>query len=226
VGHRSDVGIRPWSAGDLELLQRLLGDPAMTEHIGGPETPEAIRARHQRYVDPDESVGGVFAVVARADGAARGWVGYWETSWCGEDVWECGWSVLPEFQGQGVATAGTALMIERARKAGTRRFLHAFPSTANKPSNALCRALGFALLGEVDVEYPPGSVMHANDWCLDLLGDEATGRHHVPERRASRQGPTPSGDRSPSPGSCNAARLRPTAGSTALPGALKALGRG
>jgi RimJ/RimL family protein N-acetyltransferase len=194
VAHRSDVDIHPWSAGDLELPERLLGDPAMTEHIGGPETPDAIRARHQRYLGADDPIGGVFAVVAGADRTAAGWVGYWETSWQGEDVWECGWSVLPEFQGQGVATAGTALMIERAKATGMRRFLHAFPAVANVPSNALCRALGFSLLGEVDVEYPPGSVTHADDWCLDLLGDDVPERH-VTAGRPARRGPRPIGDR-------------------------------
>lgn len=194
MAHRSDVDIRPWSADDLGLLERLLGDPLMTEHIGGPETPDAIRARHQRYLDSDESIGGVFALVAGVERTAAGWVGHWHTSWQGEDVWECGWSVLPEFQGRGVATAGTALMIERAREAGTRRFLHAFPSTANVPSNSLCRTLDFAQLGEVDVEYPPGSVMHANDWCLDLLGDDIP-EPHVPAGRPSGRGPRPIGDR-------------------------------
>ncbi len=38
----------------------------------------------------------------------------------------------------------------------------------NAASNALCRTLGFTLLGPVDVEYPKGSVMHSYDWCLDL----------------------------------------------------------
>jgi hypothetical protein len=31
------VNIRPWSDGDLHLLERLLGDPAMNVHLGGPE---------------------------------------------------------------------------------------------------------------------------------------------------------------------------------------------
>ena len=36
--------------GDLSLQERLLGDPAMTIYIGGPETPEKIRERHERYL--------------------------------------------------------------------------------------------------------------------------------------------------------------------------------
>ena len=42
------VDIRPWSDRDLELLQRLIGDPVMTEHLGGPEIAQKIRERHER----------------------------------------------------------------------------------------------------------------------------------------------------------------------------------
>ncbi len=35
--------------GDLELLEKLLGDPAMMEHLGGSESPEKIADRQRRY---------------------------------------------------------------------------------------------------------------------------------------------------------------------------------
>jgi hypothetical protein len=43
-----DVRIEPWDEGDLPLLEQLTGDPAMTEHLGGPEAPEKIAERHAR----------------------------------------------------------------------------------------------------------------------------------------------------------------------------------
>jgi hypothetical protein len=46
--------------------------------------------------------------------------------------------------------------------------MHAFPSVDNGPSNAICKKLGFILLGEEDFEYPKGSFMRSNDWRLDL----------------------------------------------------------
>lgn len=167
----SCVGIRPWSAGDLSLLERLLGDPAMMEHLGGPDTRDAIRARHERYLGFDGSSEGVFAIVVGSDETPAGWIGYWTTSWHDEDVWECGWHVLPERQSRGVATAAAVLAIEHARARGGCRWMHAFPAVDNVASNALCRRLGFTSLGEVDVEYPVGHMMHSNDWCLDLLGE-------------------------------------------------------
>ncbi len=161
----ADIRLRPYAAGDLELLERLLGDPVVMTHLGGPETPEQLRARHQRYLADTSS--GLFAVLAGE--SAVGWVGYWERTWMGDEVWECGWSVLPDQQGRGFATAGTGLLIERARKDARRRFLHAFPSVANPASNAICRKHGFTLLGEVDVEYPVSHTMRCNDWRLDRL---------------------------------------------------------
>lgn len=161
------MSIEPWGEGDLPLLERLLGDPAMMEHLGGPESAEKIAERHARYLagsggDPQ------FKIVEGAAGAAVGWVGYWERTWRGQQVYEIGWSVLPAFQGRGIARKATAQAIARARSEGKHRFLHAFPSVDNPPSNAICRTLGFTLLEAREFEYPPGRSMRCNDWRLDL----------------------------------------------------------
>ena len=66
------VELQAWGPGDLPLLQRLLGDPAMMEHLGGPESQEKIADRQRRYeADP-----GCLKIVA--DGEELGWVGYWD----------------------------------------------------------------------------------------------------------------------------------------------------
>jgi RimJ/RimL family protein N-acetyltransferase len=150
--------IERWSAEDLALLQRLNGDPAMMAHVGGPESDEKIADRHERYVaDPQQ-----FRIMR--DGVAVGWVGYWEREWLGAQVYEIGWSALPEHQGRGLAGSATAAALEHAREHGHLEQLHAFPSVDNVASNALCRSVGFELLGPVDFEYPPGRQMRCNDW--------------------------------------------------------------
>jgi RimJ/RimL family protein N-acetyltransferase len=159
---RVTVRLEAWTEDDLPLVQALLGDPTMMEHLGGPETPEKIVERHGRYVGAD----GIFKIVA--DGEACGWVGYWEREWQGEQIYEMGWSVLPGFQGRGLAGEGTRLALEAARASGGPRAVHAFPSPDNGPSNAICRKAGFTLLGPVDFEFPKGTWEVSNDWYFDL----------------------------------------------------------
>ena len=168
------VDIRPWSDGDLELLERLLGDPVMTEHLGGPETPEKIRERHERYCHGGESgQASMFVIVLGTERAAAGSIGYWQKEWQRQLVWEAGWSVLPELQGRGIATRALAKIVERASSERTHRSLHAFPSVDNAPSNAICRKAGFTLQGQFEFEYPPGHCVRCNDWCLELPLEQA-----------------------------------------------------
>jgi RimJ/RimL family protein N-acetyltransferase len=166
------VDIRPWSEKDLPLLMRLRGDPAMNLHLGGPESPEKIRERQERYFKSSlTGINPMFVIVIGPEKTPAGSIGFWENDWHGEKIWETGWSVLPEFQGQGVAYRATRIVVERARATGSHRFLHAFPSVNNAPSNAICRKAGLTLLGEVDFEFPPGHIMRCNDWSLDLFAD-------------------------------------------------------
>jgi RimJ/RimL family protein N-acetyltransferase len=160
------VRLEPWDEDDLPLLEQLLGDPAMTEHLGGPESQEKIVERQARYVKAES---GLFKIVDQETGEGVGWVGYWDKTWRDQEVYEIGWAVLPAFQGRGIARTATAQAIAAARAEETRRFVHAFPSVDNAPSNAICRKLGFTLLGEYDFEYPKGSFMRCNDWRLDLF---------------------------------------------------------
>jgi RimJ/RimL family protein N-acetyltransferase len=166
------VRLQEWGQGDFPLLEKLLGDPAMTEHLGGPESPEKLATRQKRYEEGGEpGTGRMYKIVDEESGEGVGSVGYWEKSWRGEQVYETGWSVLPAFQGRGIAGAATAHVIEAARAERRHRYLHAFPSVDNAPSNAICRKLGFELLEELDFEYPPGRPMRCNDWRLDLFAD-------------------------------------------------------
>jgi RimJ/RimL family protein N-acetyltransferase len=162
--------IEPWGSGNLALLQQTLGEPEMTKHLGGPETPEKLAERQARYEQPGSRQ---YRIVEPATGEGIGWVGYWERAWRGQQVYEIGWSVIAGFQGRGIATSATAQVIEIARAENQLRFVHAFPNVENAPSNAICRKLGFTLLEERDFEYPPGTgnVLRCNDWRLDLFAE-------------------------------------------------------
>lgn len=171
MANQSGVRIEPWGADDLPLLEKTVGNPEVMAHLGGPESAEKIAERQIRYLQSGSSAGRMFKIVDATTGAAVGSVGYWEREWQGEQVYEAGWMVIPAFQGRGIASAATAQAIAAAKSDGKHRFVHAFPSVDNPPSNAVCRKLGFTLLGEYDFEYPPGATMRCNDWRLDLSAD-------------------------------------------------------
>nr|WP_238161725.1 GNAT family N-acetyltransferase [Micromonospora endolithica] len=111
-------------------------------------------------------------MIVLPDGTRVGSVGHWERRWRGAQVWEMGWAVLPAYQGRGLATAAVLAAAAEARARRTHRFAHAYPSVDNPASNAVCRRVGFTLLGPTDFEYPPGQLMRANDWRLDLTGND------------------------------------------------------
>ena len=166
----SDILLQPWSEEDLPLLEKLLGDPEMMTHLGGPESQEQILRRHQRYIRlPESGTDHMFKIIWSPSGEGVGNVGYWRKTWRDQAVYETGWLVLPEYQGRGIATKATAAVIEHARRDAKYQFLHAFPSVENPASNAICRKLGFTLVEECQVEYPPGRSMTVNDWRLELF---------------------------------------------------------
>ena len=166
-GVSGTVTLEPWGGGDLPLLQRLMGDPRMTEDLGGPESAGKLRERQGRY---ERLEGGdrMFKIVDTATGDGVGSVGFWSKQWRDEQIYEVGWMVVPEAQGRGIAVAGTAQAIEFAKRDDKHRFMHAFPNVDNAPSNAICRKLGFELLDACDFEFPKGHLMTCNDWRLDL----------------------------------------------------------
>ncbi len=161
------VTLEPWDSDDLPLLERLMGDPGMTEHLGGPESPEKLRERQHRY-ERLEGEDRMFKIVDVASGAGVGSVGFWTKEWRGGQVYEVGWMVVPESQGRGIAVTATAQAIELAKGEDKHRFVHAFPNVDNAPSNAICRKLGFELLEACKFEFPKGHFMTCNDWRLNL----------------------------------------------------------
>ena len=175
------VTLEPWSSGDLPLLERLMGDPGMTEHLGGPESPDRLRERQGRY----ERLGGddrMFRIVDATSGAGVGSVGFWTKEWRDEQVYEVGWMVVPEFQGRGIAVAAAKQAVELAKLGDRYRFMHAFPSVDNAASNSICRKLGFELLEACQFEFPKGRFMTCNDWRLDLRAQVSPAHAEIIDR--------------------------------------------
>lgn len=79
--------------------------------------------------------------------------------------------MIPSHLGRGIATAATALLIPKARAERRHRYMHAFPMVVNTPSNAICRKLGFTLVGEVDFPARREGFVRCNDWRIDLFAE-------------------------------------------------------
>lgn len=144
-----------------------MGDPRMTEHLGGPESPEKLAERQARYERVSEAgPGGMFVICAGPGAEGVGSVGYWEQTWRGGTVWEIGWSVVPEWQRRGIATRAVGLLLEKIAADGLDRPILAYPAVENAASNAVCRKAGMTLIGEAVVDFPPGNFFRANEWAV------------------------------------------------------------
>ena len=88
------IQLQPWAEEDLSLLEKLLGDPEMMTHLGGPETPEQILHRHQRYLHlPEDGTDHMFRIVWGPQREGVGNVGYWRKTWRDQAVYEIGWLI-------------------------------------------------------------------------------------------------------------------------------------
>jgi RimJ/RimL family protein N-acetyltransferase len=167
TGSPPDVRLRPWSRDDFWLLGRT-NTPEMTDHLGGPESEAQLVARHERYLRIDGNGSRMYTIRLSPGDEVAGAIGFWGRNWRGEDVYETGWGVLPEFQGRGIAVAAAQAVMKEAVRHGNRARLHAFPSVGHGASNAVCRRAGFALVGPCDFEYPRGTFIRSNDWVVEL----------------------------------------------------------
>lgn len=162
------VALEPWAPQHLSLLVEA-NTAAMTRQLGGPESDEEVHRRHERYLRQTAS-GDIRMFAIRADGELAGGIGFWPIDHDGEAAYETGWNVLPQWQGLGIAgTALRALIQLAADEVDTspRKRLFAYPSVQNAASNALCRRMGFEVLGERDFPFR-GEVLRTQVWALDL----------------------------------------------------------
>ena len=156
--------LEDWTEDSLGLLRRC-NTAAMTEHLGGPETEAQLVSRHVRYLGyaqltPQEA----WPIRVLVDGELVGSLSFWVI----EDGYELGWAICPEFQGRGYATAAVLALLDRARAEGRTGTFHATPGVANAASNGVARKAGFTLVRTLDIEYPPGHTMAANDWVREV----------------------------------------------------------
>jgi len=155
--------LEPWTDSRFTVLEAC-NSAEMTAFLGGPESDEKLADRHRRYLNFVSTGHDAWPFCAMLDGEAIGSIGYWQD----EGAYEIGWAVIPQFQGRGLATAAVSLALDDAAARGGFATMTACPGVTNVASNALAQRLGFELVGEETIEYPPGTFMQANRWNYDL----------------------------------------------------------
>jgi RimJ/RimL family protein N-acetyltransferase len=169
------VLLRDVEAGDVDAYVRMRCDPVMMAELGGPLPRQGIEAKVEHDVMSAASdTEWIKMIVPDEDRpkAVAGSVVLWPNAEHGEVLSEVGWMVLPEFQGHGLGKRAVRALLEEARDDGRWGLVHAFPATTNGPSNGICRALGFTLVGERDVTFAD-RVLHSNHWVINPLLDLA-----------------------------------------------------
>jgi RimJ/RimL family protein N-acetyltransferase len=170
------VLLRDVEPGDVEAYVRMRCDPAMMAELGGPLSPDGIAAKVETDVRKTRADEYWVSMIVPDDAdpeVVAGSVSLWSH---GDDkgvgMSEIGWMVLPEFQGQGYAKRAVRALLERARVDGRWGVVHAFPGVTNEASNALCRSVGFTLVGEQNVIFA-GRELRTNHWRIDPSADLA-----------------------------------------------------
>ena len=154
---------------DLWLYEAIHCDPRMMEHLGGPLPKEGLAEKLERdaAATAADEVWVLVIVPDEETGQAAGTVTIWEHEVGDERLDEIGWMVLPDFQGQGVGSTAVRMALDRARAEERWDVVHAFPPVSNPASNAMCRKLGFSLVGERTNRFRDRE-LRVNHWMLDL----------------------------------------------------------
>jgi RimJ/RimL family protein N-acetyltransferase len=157
-----EVGLllRDVEPADVEVYVRMRCDPAMMADLGGPLPGDGIEAKlatDVRNTRDDTYWVSMIVPDPAAPELVAGTVGLWSHEEIeGAPLSEIGWMVLPEYQGRGLAKVAVRAMLERAHADGRWGVVHAFPGIHNAASNALCRTVGFTLVGERVVTFADG----------------------------------------------------------------------
>ncbi|MFE5580078.1 GNAT family N-acetyltransferase [Kitasatospora sp. NPDC056531] len=160
--------LRNVEAGDVEAYVRMRCDAGMMAELGGPLPREKVEARLRKDLElaaADSAWIKVIVPDGADDGEAAGTIVLWQDEEDGVAVTEIGWMVLPEYQGRGLAKAAVRQLLDAAAEDGRWGEVHANPGVTNGPSNGICRALGFRLLGERDLDFAD-RILRANHWVV------------------------------------------------------------
>jgi RimJ/RimL family protein N-acetyltransferase len=132
------------SRDDLDVMARLLGDPEVMAHYPRPRTRDEAAQWIQWNLDNYARDGFGLWILHDRDGTFVGDCGLtWQTV-DGVEELELGYRLLPEFQGQGLATEAATACVDLARARGVQRLI-AIIDPGNLASRRLAERVGLTL---------------------------------------------------------------------------------
>jgi ribosomal-protein-alanine N-acetyltransferase len=152
------LGFRCWSPEDLPLAIGLWGDPEVTALIGGPFTPEMVRARLAKEIAQMQEYGLQYWPIFLLDGNQHIGCAGLRPYRVKERVYELGVHLRPAFWGRGLAKEASRAIIEYGFGTLGAEALFAGHHPSNEASCQLLLKLGFVRTHEE--LYPPTGLMH------------------------------------------------------------------
>lgn len=130
--------------GDLELMQKMFGDPAMTVFLGGPHSSESIQERLNTWQTNwrgSKSFCGI--VEERQSGKHIGSASIHPSTVPDQSGAEISYMILPEYQHRGYATEIARALIDYAFEVMKLDQLLIAGNPDNEPSQKIAKRLGF-----------------------------------------------------------------------------------
>jgi RimJ/RimL family protein N-acetyltransferase len=149
--------LRRWRQADLDPYAAMMADPAVTDWLGGGQTPDKVRTVLARREAVFDKLGfGIWAVERREDGAFLGAVGLDPT---GDDMpfapaVEAAWRLVRQAWGFGYATEAARAAINDGFDRCDLTEILAVTAQINLKSQAVMRRLGFAPRPWRDFDHP------------------------------------------------------------------------
>jgi [ribosomal protein S5]-alanine N-acetyltransferase len=161
------LGFRCWSQRDSALANQLWGDAEVTRLIGGPFTPEMIRARLLGEIAQMQEQGVQYWPIFLRDGNRFVGCAGLRPYRCEEKVYELGFHLCSAFWGHGLASEAARATIDYAFQTLGASAVVAGHHPANEPSRRVLGKLGFAYTH--DEVYLPTGLLHPS-YLLSITG--------------------------------------------------------
>jgi RimJ/RimL family protein N-acetyltransferase len=143
--------LRQLQLSDLDVYTKLLGDPVVTRHIGGPKTREFMTEKIVKDVATWPQYGyGRFIIELRSRPEAIGMCGVWKSSIDDFHFDEIGYAIFEPYWSQGLTTEALAATVDFAHNTANLSQLAAIVAPENLSSKKVLTKNGFLFNRHID----------------------------------------------------------------------------